>query len=112
AFLEQALVVRSGVGAAVRARALNTAADLAFALDDMKQAETLSGECLAIYRELSDRVGIASSLEILGSVARVSGQSLKAGSTLEEAAALFQEMGDSWKWGRCQTELARIATEQ
>jgi predicted ATPase/class 3 adenylate cyclase/DNA-binding CsgD family transcriptional regulator len=112
AFLEQALMVRSGVGAAVRARALNTAADLAFTLDDMEQAETLSGECLAIYRELSDRVGIASSLEILGSVARVSGQYVLARSQLEEAAALFQEMGDSWKWGRCQTELARIATEQ
>lgn len=112
AFLEQALVVRSGVGAAVRARALNTAADLAFALDDPEQAETLSEESLAIYRELSDRVGIASSLEILGCLARVGGQYVLARSQLEEAAALFQEMGDSWKWGRCQTELARIATEQ
>jgi predicted ATPase/class 3 adenylate cyclase/DNA-binding CsgD family transcriptional regulator len=112
AFLEQALMVRSGVGAAVRARALNTAADLAFTLDDMEQAETLSRECLAIYRELSDRVGIASSLEILGSVARVRGQYVLARSQLEEAAALCQEMGGSWEWGRCQTELARIATEQ
>jgi tetratricopeptide (TPR) repeat protein len=31
---------------------------------------------------------------------------------LEEAASLYQEMGESWKRGRCLTQLARISTVQ
>ena len=30
---------------------------------------------------------------------------------LQEAAALFDELGEGWKRGQCLTELARIATE-
>src|SRR5207302_903497 len=31
---------------------------------------------------------------------------------LEEAASLYQEMGEQWKRGRCLTQLARISTVQ
>ena len=112
AFLEQALAGRSGVGAALRARALIAAADWAYFLDDLKRAEMLCRESLELFRELNDKAGMASSLFNLGSTARVRGQYLLARSQLEEAAVLFQEVGDSWKRGRCLSQLARIATEQ
>jgi ATP/maltotriose-dependent transcriptional regulator MalT len=67
-------------------------------------------ECLS--REVSDTSGIASSLELLGVMARVRGHYALASSRLEEAKGLFALLGDRWKQGLCQVELARIATEQ
>ena len=112
AFLEQALARRSGVGAALQARVLYAAAELAWMIDDLERAETLCGESLLLYQELGDRVGMAACQRQLGAIARVRNQFALARSRLEEAAALFQEMGDRWQWGRCLAELARVATEQ
>jgi len=111
-FLEQALARREGVAASLRARALYTAAELAFGLNNMERTETLCGECLSLFRELGDTSGVASSLFLLGSRARVRGQYALACSLLEEAEALSQQMGDRRNQGRCHVELARIATEQ
>jgi len=111
-FLERALARHEGVATQLRARALYAAAELAFGLDDMERTEALCGECLSLYRELGDTSGIASSLALLGSRARVRGQYALACSLLEEAEVLFQQMGDRWNRGRCHVELARTATEQ
>jgi predicted ATPase/DNA-binding CsgD family transcriptional regulator len=111
-FLERALARHGGVATQLRARALYAAAELAFGLDDMERTETLCGECLSLYRELGDTSGIASSLALLGSRARVRGHYALACSLLEEAEVLFQQLGDRWNRGRCHVELARTATEQ
>jgi predicted ATPase/class 3 adenylate cyclase/DNA-binding CsgD family transcriptional regulator len=112
AFLEQALAMREEVVAMVRARALYAAAELAWNQDDMKRAEALCEESLVLFRDLGDKAGIATSLDMLGSIARVRGQYATARTQLEEATALFHELGDTWKRGRCLTELARLATAQ
>jgi predicted ATPase/DNA-binding CsgD family transcriptional regulator len=111
-FLERALARHEGVATPLRARALYAAAELAFGLDEMERTEALCGECLSLYRELGDTAGIASSLSLLGRVARVRGHYALACSLLEEAEALFQQMGDRWNLGLCHVELARMATEQ
>ncbi len=111
-FLERALARQEGVAAPLRARALYAAAELASGLDEMERTETLCGECLALFRELGDTSGIASSLALLGSRARVRGHYALACSLLEEAEVLFQQMGDRWMQGLCHVELARTATEQ
>jgi predicted ATPase/DNA-binding CsgD family transcriptional regulator len=111
-FLEQALTGREGLAPLLQARALYAAAELAAGLDEMERSETFCGECLSLSREINDTAGIASSLDLLGSMARVRGQYALAGSRLEEAAELFGQMGDRWMQGRCHVEIARMATEQ
>jgi len=112
AFLAQALLRRQGVAPLLRARALYVAAELAWGLDDTEQTETLCLECLSLYQELGDPSGIASSLSLLGRMARVRGDYALACSRLQEAEGLFEQRGDLWQQGRCHVELARIATEQ
>jgi ATP/maltotriose-dependent transcriptional regulator MalT/predicted ATPase len=110
--LTQALAAPAGVVPSLRARALQAAAELANSLDDMERSETWCGEVLSLSREVGDTAGIASSLRLLGGMARVRGQYTLACSRLEEAASLFGQLGDGWMQGRCQVGLARTATEQ
>jgi predicted ATPase/class 3 adenylate cyclase len=111
-FLEQALTLRESVSVPMRARALSTAAELAWILDDMERTERWCRESLELFRELGDKVGMADALLLLGTCDWAKGQYLPARSQLEEAATLYQEMGEYWKRGRCLTQLARISTLQ
>jgi len=111
-FLMQALAERAGVGAALRARALDAAAGLAFGYALNMPLEQLAEESLALYQELGEPIGIARSLHRLGIIARLRSQFVLAHARLEEAAARFQELGDRWRQGQCSTERARIAMEQ
>lgn len=111
-FLEQALALRERVSVPMRARALYTAADLAWILDDLERTERWCRESLELFRELGDKVGMADALLLLGTSAWAKGQYMLARTRLEEAAALYQEMGEYWKRGRCLTQLARIGTLQ
>jgi predicted ATPase/class 3 adenylate cyclase len=111
-FLEQVLALRESVAVPVRARALYTAADLAFLLDDLERTERLGSESLHLFRELGDKVGMADALFLLGTSAWARGRYTLARPQLEEAASLYQEMGENWKRGRCFTQLARISTVQ
>src|SRR5207253_7173014 len=63
-------------------------------------------------RELGDKAGIADALMFLGLSSWARGKYTLAQSQFEEAASLYQEMGASWKRGRCLTQLARISTLQ
>ena len=96
----------------MKARALYTAANLAFLLDDTERTEKLGSESLHLFRELGDKVGTADALFLLGTSAWARGRYTLARPQLEEAASLYQEMGDQWKRGRCLTQLARISTVQ
>ena len=110
-FLMQALAEGASVGAALRARALYEAAELAFIYARNQPLERLAEESLALYQELGDPVGIAHSQSRLGGIARIRSQFALAQAQLEEAATRFQALGNRWRQGQCYTEWARAATE-
>ncbi len=108
----QALAERAGGGAALRARALHEAAELAFIYARNLPLERLAEESLALYQELGEPVGIAHSLSRLGGIARIRSQFALAHAQLEEAAIRFQALGNRWRQGQCYTEWARAAIEE
>ena len=93
-FLEQALARNQGVAMPVRAKALITAARLAFSQSDYERGETLAREGLALFRELADIRGIALSLDRLGMAAWRRGDFAAARSLMEEDLSLFRKLGD------------------
>jgi predicted ATPase/DNA-binding CsgD family transcriptional regulator len=111
-FLMQALAKRTVVGIALQARALDTAANLAYLYARNMQMERMAEESLVLYQQLDNPVGIADSLLQLGAIARIRSQFGSAHVWLEEAATRFQELANSWRQGQCYTEWARVATEQ
>ena len=111
-FLMQALAERGSVEAALRARALYEVGYLADTYALHMPLEQLAEESLALYQELSDPVGIATSLLQLGSIARSRSQFALASARLKEAAVRYQELGNRWMQGQCFTEWARVAIEQ
>lgn len=94
AFLQKALAGSAGVEAAIRAKALLTAARIAFNQSNYDQGERLAQEGLALFRELGDKRGIALTLNRLGVAAWRRGDFQAARVLLEEDLALFREMGD------------------
>jgi ATP/maltotriose-dependent transcriptional regulator MalT len=110
--LMQALAERAGGGAALRARALYEAAELAFIYARHMPLEQLAEESLALYQELGDPVGMAHSLSRLGGIDRIRSQFTLAQARLEEAATGFQALDNRWRQGQCFTEWARAATEE
>jgi predicted ATPase/DNA-binding CsgD family transcriptional regulator/tetratricopeptide (TPR) repeat protein len=111
-YLMQALAEHAGGGAALRARALHEAAELAFIYARHMPLEQLAEESLALYQELGDPVGMAHSLSRLGGIDRIRSQFALAQARLEEAATRFQALDNRWRQGQCFTEWARAATEQ
>ncbi len=111
-FLLQALAKQTSVKAALRAKALYAAADLAFVCARNLPLEQLAEESLALYQQLGEPVGIACSLWLLGAIARIRSQFALAHARLEEAVTRFQQLGNRWRQGQCSTERARAATEQ
>src|SRR5260370_35844834 len=93
-WLERALDESRGIRSSVRAKALVGAGVLATMQDDFRQAETLSGEGLVLYRELGDRRGSATSLSILGYATMMRSNYAAARALEEEALVLFSEVGD------------------
>ncbi len=91
-FLEQALAASEGVAAPLQAKALYTAANLAFILSDHDRAEALCQESLKLFRELEDRPGMAFALYLLAWISR---DNINVDITMvEEALELFKEIGD------------------
>jgi ATP/maltotriose-dependent transcriptional regulator MalT len=111
-YLMQALAERTGGGAALRARALAEASELAFIYARHMPLEQLAEESLVLYQELDDPAGMAHSLSRLGSIARIRSQFALAYARLEEAATRLQALGDRWRQGQCYTEWARAAMAQ
>ena len=67
AFLDRALMLREGVTASVRAKALWGAGQVAVFVDDYDRAEELGNESLVLNRELADTAGLAVSLRTVRS---------------------------------------------
>jgi predicted ATPase/class 3 adenylate cyclase len=93
-FLERALTLRDGVAASVRAKALVAATRLHVSLGSLDRAEALCEESLALYRELFDTAGIASSLHLLAAIAWGRGNLALARSQEEDSFAMFKALGD------------------
>jgi non-specific serine/threonine protein kinase len=86
-WLEKAISL--GGSPAARAKALNGAGWITMFQDDYGTARTLVEESLALYRELRDEEGIASSLNVMGYVATLGGrEDIPTMALLEEAMAL------------------------
>jgi predicted ATPase len=95
-WFEQALA-RSEEGVTLgRARGFFSAGALAFAQDDLDQAEALLRQSELLYRKLADPSGTGAALHKLGQVAIALGNYTLARSLTDEALAHFREAGDRW----------------
>ena len=75
-------------------------------------AARLFEEALAGYRELGDQVGIAASLNSLGSAARNAGDVVRARSYFEESLSIRRSLGDAVGEASCLHNLAVIALDE
>jgi predicted ATPase/class 3 adenylate cyclase len=97
---------------AARAKALYSAAALACLLGEYEAARALLEESRAIFRELGEKGGIASSLHPLGDLARDQGDYGRARALLEETLAIWRELGDKRGIAFSLMGLGRAAQEQ
>jgi predicted ATPase len=95
-----------------RARALFAAGVLAGEQGDYTSAEALIRESLEIARQLSDKQGVAVSLNALAVYARDQGDVAVAHSLFEEALVLWRELGDRKAVARALSNLASVAKLQ
>ena len=93
-FLEQAQAANKYVAKSIRAKALITAARLAFSQSDYERGEPLALEGLALFRELADMRGIALALDRLGMAAWRRGNFAAARPLMEEDLSLFRKLAD------------------
>jgi predicted ATPase/class 3 adenylate cyclase/DNA-binding CsgD family transcriptional regulator len=111
-FLERALSRSDGVIASVRAKALFAATRLNESLDYLDRAEALCQESLAVYRELGDTAGIASSLHLLAVISWGRGNLTMSRSQEEESLTLFKELGDKRSVAYVLVNLGSLAIDQ
>jgi tetratricopeptide (TPR) repeat protein len=86
----------SGESAAVRAKALNEAGNLARAMGDYARAAALHQESLTLSQAQGNTPGIAAALNGLGTVVDVQGDYPRARGLYEESLRLLRALGDSW----------------
>ncbi len=97
---------------ALRARAAHSAGVLAGRMRDMPSSTNWFSEALAIFRELNDRQGIATSLNALSLNARHERQFQEGRAMLEEAVQLWKETGDEAAADRALSNWGQIAKDQ
>lgn len=85
-----------GASAAVRAKALYGAGALRLYRCEYEEAAASCMLALRLYEDLGDRLGVARSLTVLGSVARERGALDEALALHEQALSVFSELGDTW----------------
>lgn len=95
-----------------RAKVLYAAGAMAYYQGDYPPARARSEESLAIRRQLGDRKGMASSLNILGNVALGQGDFASARALFEESLAIDRELGDRRGIAAMLSNLGNVAYEQ
>jgi predicted ATPase/DNA-binding SARP family transcriptional activator len=95
-WLESALKKSAAAPKIVVAKALSGAGSLAHLECDYARAATLCRRGLDLYRELSDKRGIASTLTSLGAIAREQSDYERALDLHREALDVFRDAGDRW----------------
>jgi predicted ATPase/DNA-binding CsgD family transcriptional regulator len=93
-FLERVLAGSKGAKTPVRAKALETAGELALSLGERAGAEAWCQESLAVCQKLGDPRGMAHALYWLGRIAGENGEFSRARSLFEKAVAIQRELGD------------------
>ncbi len=111
-FLSKALISGEQGEAAVRAKAYNGAAMLAFYQDDYAQAHIFCDQSLALFRDLEDRQGTATILTLLGQIAAWKSEYTEARTLVEEALALFRAVDDRWGIASALSTLASVTITQ
>jgi tetratricopeptide (TPR) repeat protein len=96
----------------LRAKVLAVAGTLADAHGDWTAARTQHEQALAIKRELGDRMGIAISLNGLGSVAYSEGDLALAESRFAECLAILQELGNLRLVATALSNLGSVANQR
>jgi hypothetical protein len=92
AFLGRALMLREGVTASVRAKALWGAGQMAVYVDNYDRAEKPGNESLALNREMADTAGLAVSLDLLGVIAWARSQYAVARTRLDEQRFFIKKL--------------------
>jgi len=110
----EGLLVRGGGSAAVRARALNGAGNLAWGQGDYAGATAWYEESIVFWRQVGDAVGIARALSNLGLVLYEQGDLGGAQARHEESMALHRQQHDPDLWSIAATlnNLGRAVHEQ
>jgi len=92
-----------------RANVLNAAGNLARSQSDYRAARALHEECLAIRRQLGDRIGTAASLNNLGILTYLQGDYPAARALYEESLAIRRELGDRGSMATSLNNLGNVA---
>ncbi len=110
----EGLLGRGGGSAAVRARALNGAGNLAWSQGDYAKATAWYEESIILWRQVDDGVGIARALSNLGMVLHEQGDLGGAQARYEESLALHRQQHDLDRWSIAATlnNLGRAVHEQ
>ncbi|MDQ3927573.1 MAG: tetratricopeptide repeat protein, partial [Chloroflexota bacterium] len=95
-WLQETLARASKQPPLIRARALTSAALLAYKQGDHAHAIPLYEKSLAIYTELGERKNVAFVLNRLGVIANEQGDYARADRLYQESLSLFREVGDKW----------------
>ena len=98
-----------GAGRRLRAQTLTAYANALDGLTDFASAEAQAGKALAVWRELGDASGMASSLALLGSIAMMHEDYGPAVQLLQEARNLARDAGDERMAAGAVHNLGRIA---
>jgi predicted ATPase/DNA-binding SARP family transcriptional activator len=98
----------SEVPAGLRAQALLGSGRLALLQCDYVPAIRRLEAALRLYRELDDRQGIASTLQVLGSVAREQGRYARSMELHAESLAAAEAVGDRWAIARAHGHLGFV----
>jgi len=95
-WMDAAVTADPGAPAALRAKALLGGGRLALLQCDYAPAVRRLEAALRLYRELDDAEGIASALQVLGSVAREQGRYARSMELHRESLATAESAGDRW----------------
>jgi predicted ATPase/DNA-binding CsgD family transcriptional regulator len=94
-WLERALGGSSRASAAVRAKALNIAGELAYMQGAYSLTQTYCRESITLFQELGDQHGVAINLTSLGYMERSRGCYAEASSLREASLAMYRELEDA-----------------
>lgn len=97
-WLETLLRNGGAAPAALRAKALNAAGNIAMSgQNDYTAARKFFEESLAIWRTLENKAGIARALQNLGVIASNQGYQVAARSLYQESRGMYETLGDRWE---------------
>src|SRR5579863_2408156 len=108
-WMDEAVAAGPDAPAALRAKALLGSGRLALLQCDYAPAVRRLEAALRLYRELDDPRGIASALQVLGSVAREQGRYARAVELHAESLAVAEAAGDRWAVASAHSYLAFVS---